>query len=98
MLPYLYTTLVPSPGTPGEGQIDKVWGEGDFELREVSDSRNHPHPDPLPEYREREKYGPAWKEKPEDRNYTCRDRPTDAHDANFSARDARFFARPGFLA
>jgi hypothetical protein len=35
----------PSPGTPGEG-----WGEG---LNQTS--REDPHPNPLPEYREREK-------------------------------------------
>jgi RluA family pseudouridine synthase len=37
----------PSPGTPGEGG-----GEGDFEPRVSFDSQNHPHPSPLPEYRE----------------------------------------------
>jgi 4-amino-4-deoxy-L-arabinose transferase-like glycosyltransferase len=41
----------PSPGTPGEGR-----GEGDFERITGLDTSNHPHPNPLPEYRER---GPA---------------------------------------
>jgi len=52
----------PSPGTPGGGG-----GEGDLERKKSWDtgeilcgcertaSRNHPHPNPLPEYREREK-------------------------------------------
>src|SRR6267154_1812427 len=40
--------VTPSPGTPGEG-----WGEGDSDLRNALDVRNHPHPDPLPEHRER---------------------------------------------
>jgi tetratricopeptide (TPR) repeat protein len=40
--------LPPSPGTPGEG-----WGEGDFEGKAASEIRNRPHPNPLPEYRER---------------------------------------------
>ncbi|MGH7213686.1 MAG: glycosyltransferase family 39 protein [Tepidisphaeraceae bacterium] len=39
--------LSPSPRTPGEGG-----GEGDSGL-EAPDVRNHPHPNPLPEYRER---------------------------------------------
>ena len=38
----------PSPGIPGEGR-----GEGDFERKTILDSSNHPHPNPLPEYRER---------------------------------------------
>jgi PAS domain S-box-containing protein len=40
--------LAPSPGTPGEGR-----GEGDFERKAALDIPNHPHPNPLPEYRER---------------------------------------------
>src|SRR5436305_13094715 len=40
----------PSPGTPGEGG-----GEG---LRRAA-SRDGPHPNPLPEYREREPEAPA---------------------------------------
>ncbi len=40
--------LTPSPGTPGEG-----WGEGDFEGQSNLGTPNHPHPNPLPEYRER---------------------------------------------
>jgi hypothetical protein len=39
----------PSPGTPGQGG-----GEGGIDRRTISDTRNHPHPDPFPEYRERE--------------------------------------------
>jgi hypothetical protein len=39
----------PSPGTPGEGR-----GEGDFDWREGTAIQNHPNP--LPEYREREPY------------------------------------------
>jgi tRNA modification GTPase len=39
----LHPHLVPSPGTPGEGQ-----GEGHFSDRQNED----PHPDPLPDYRE----------------------------------------------
>jgi phosphoribosylformylglycinamidine synthase II len=42
-------TLSPSPGTPGEGRR-----EGDSERRTSSVIRNHPHPNPLPAYRERE--------------------------------------------
>src|SRR5882724_5104015 len=38
--------LVPSPGTPGVG-------EGDLVYRRPFDTRNHPHPSPLPEYRAR---------------------------------------------
>jgi valyl-tRNA synthetase len=38
----------PSPGTPGEGR-----GEGDLERQSALDKPNHPHPNPLPEYRER---------------------------------------------
>src|SRR5438477_5031985 len=38
----------PSPGTPGEGR-----GEGDFARRTALDKPNHPHPNPLPAYRER---------------------------------------------
>jgi chromosome segregation protein len=37
----------PSPGTPGEGR-----GEGDFERKTALEIPNHPHPNPLPEYRE----------------------------------------------
>ncbi|HSV14503.1 MAG TPA: DNA mismatch repair endonuclease MutL, partial [Tepidisphaeraceae bacterium] len=40
--------LSPSPGTPGEGR-----GEGDFERRSTFEIPNHPHPNPLPEYRAR---------------------------------------------
>ena len=40
--------LSPSPGTPGEGR-----GEGDLGRRTASDKPSHPHPNPLPEYRER---------------------------------------------
>jgi ATP-dependent helicase HrpB len=40
--------LSPSPGTPGEGG-----GEGDFELPATLAIPNHPHPNPLPGYRER---------------------------------------------
>ena len=49
--------LAPSPGTPGEGR-----GEGDFERKGPLDYRNHPHPNPLPGYRERgpEKI-PTWR-------------------------------------
>jgi arabinosaccharide transport system substrate-binding protein len=36
----------PSPGTPGVGG-------GDFERKTALDIPNHPHPNPLPEYRER---------------------------------------------
>jgi hypothetical protein len=46
--------LVPSPGTPGEG-----WGEGDFEIPSNSEFKIHPHPNPLPGYRAREKYNPG---------------------------------------
>jgi hypothetical protein len=42
------TDISPSPGTPGEGR-----GEGDFERNAALDIPNHPHPNPLPEYRER---------------------------------------------
>jgi ATP-dependent helicase/nuclease subunit A len=50
----------PSPGTPGEG-----WGEGLPNEHRLSREQSHaanPHPDPLPEYREREKVGssPKW--------------------------------------
>jgi Fe-S-cluster containining protein len=41
--------MAPSPGTPGED-----WGEGDFERKAILDIPNHPHPGPLPVYRERE--------------------------------------------
>ncbi len=40
--------LPPSPGTPGEGRV-----EGDFELQESLDIQTHPHPNLLPEYREK---------------------------------------------
>jgi acyl-coenzyme A synthetase/AMP-(fatty) acid ligase len=40
--------IAPSPGTPGEGG-----GEGDFERPTVPGGRNHHHPNPLPDYRER---------------------------------------------
>ena len=40
--------LVPSTGTPGEDR-----GEGDFDRRASFYAQNHPHPNPLPEYRER---------------------------------------------
>jgi putative protease len=40
--------LSPSPGTPGEGG-----GEGDFERRAILDMPMDPHPNPLPEYRQR---------------------------------------------
>ncbi len=40
--------LAPSPGTPGEG-----WGEGELERRDSSAIQNHPHPNLLPEYREK---------------------------------------------
>ena len=40
--------LSPSTGTPGEGR-----GEGAFSIRSGSDNRNHPHPNLLPESRER---------------------------------------------
>jgi len=50
--------LSPSPGTPGEGR-----GEGDFEQRKTFDIPNHPHPNPLPEYRER---GPEGASSPVD--------------------------------
>jgi type VI secretion system protein ImpH len=40
--------LTPSPGTPGEGG-----GEGEFLAEFASTTEMHPHPDPLPEYRER---------------------------------------------
>jgi len=40
--------LTPSPGTPGVG-----WGVGFFERQTSFDIQNHPHPNPLPEYRER---------------------------------------------
>jgi 5-methyltetrahydrofolate--homocysteine methyltransferase len=40
--------LAPSPGTPGEGR-----GEGDLGRPKSLDQQNHPHPNPLPEYRER---------------------------------------------
>jgi hypothetical protein len=46
------TTLTPSPGTPGGSPIAGR-GEGGFEGRTGLDIRNHPHPNPLPEYRER---------------------------------------------
>jgi valyl-tRNA synthetase len=49
--------LSPSPGTPGEGG-----GEGDFERRKSFDIPNHPHPSPLPEYRERGPDGGASQE------------------------------------
>ncbi len=42
------SALSPSPGTPGEGR-----GEGDFKQATASDIPKHPHPNPLPEYRER---------------------------------------------
>jgi Fe-S-cluster containining protein len=44
----LVRSLTPSPGTPGEGG-----GEGDFERRTTRPIPNRPHPNPLPEYRER---------------------------------------------
>jgi valyl-tRNA synthetase len=37
----------PSLGNPGEGR-----GEGDLERRTTLDKSNHPHPNPLPDYRE----------------------------------------------
>ena len=40
--------LAPSPGTPGEGG-----GEGSFGPPATLDGQIHPHPDPLPAYRER---------------------------------------------
>jgi cytochrome P450 len=48
----------PSPGIPGEasgsGDCPRAGrGEGDFERREPVDNRRNPHPNPLPEYRER---------------------------------------------
>jgi carotenoid 1,2-hydratase len=43
-------TLVPSPGTPGEGE-----GEGLLLPSSKVTRQNAPHPNPLPEYREREK-------------------------------------------
>jgi hypothetical protein len=46
IIPARCRRLAPSPGTPGEGR-----GEGDFERRETSAGRNHPHPNLLPEYR-----------------------------------------------
>ena len=45
---FALANLTPSPGTPGEGG-----GEGDFERDNAPGSRNHPHPNPLPEYRAR---------------------------------------------
>ena len=42
------TAIAPSPGIPGEGR-----GEGEFDRKSLLDVRNHPHPSPLPEYRER---------------------------------------------
>ena len=44
----IFQLITPSPGTPGEG-----WGEGP--LRQATQD---PHPDPLPEYRERGKEAP----------------------------------------
>ncbi len=43
--------LSPSPGTPGEG-----WGEG-----HSARPKSRPHPNPLPEYRERGQEGPHGK-------------------------------------
>ncbi len=40
--------ISPYPRTPGEGR-----GEGDFERQAAFDIQNHPHPNPLPAYRER---------------------------------------------
>jgi hypothetical protein len=48
LLPKAGRRLAPSPGTPGEGG-----GEGDFRAPAALDVQNHPHPYPLPEYRER---------------------------------------------
>jgi ABC-type polysaccharide/polyol phosphate transport system ATPase subunit len=45
---YLRETFSRSPGTSGEGR-----GEGVFEKQTTFDTPNHPHPNPLPEYRER---------------------------------------------
>jgi isoleucyl-tRNA synthetase len=42
------TAFSPSPGTLGEGR-----GEGDFKWQSRTFVRNHPHPNPLPEYRAR---------------------------------------------
>jgi hypothetical protein len=44
----LFGKRSPSPGTPGEGG-----GEGDFEPKTARDILKPPHPNPLPEYRER---------------------------------------------
>jgi hypothetical protein len=44
----LVGAFAPSPGAPGEGR-----GEGDFDRRASLVLENHPHPGPLPEYRER---------------------------------------------
>jgi hypothetical protein len=44
----LMICIAPSPGTPGDGR-----GEGGFEPDVVLKSSIHPHPNPLPEYRER---------------------------------------------
>jgi hypothetical protein len=43
------TNLSPSPGTPGEGR-----GEGSVESEISNPKLQNPHPNPLPEYRERE--------------------------------------------
>ena len=40
--------IAPSPDIPSER-----WGEGGFEVRNWFELRNHPHPHPLPDYRER---------------------------------------------
>jgi hypothetical protein len=40
--------LVPSPDTPGEGE-----DEGGFRAPVAFETPNHPHPNPLPAYRER---------------------------------------------
>jgi lysophospholipase L1-like esterase len=44
----LTMVLTPSPGTPGEGRGERAFGD-----RTAFAIRNHPHPGPLPEYRER---------------------------------------------
>jgi transcription-repair coupling factor (superfamily II helicase) len=50
---FVWGSLSPSPGTPGEGR-----GEGDVDGRATAAKPNHPHhdphPNPLPAYRERE--------------------------------------------
>jgi outer membrane protein, heavy metal efflux system len=50
--PAAAAALTPSSGTPGEGRGEGR-GEGDFRAPIAFETRNHPHPNPLPSYRAR---------------------------------------------